>query len=72
MAALEAQKKSEDWLKDKGQFIPYPTTWLNQGRWEDEVEPAVKQQEEKTNDAPRFVGTRINEFGEEVAVFERI
>lgn len=33
---LEQFKKSPDWLKDKGQFIPYPTTWLNQKRWEDE------------------------------------
>ena len=33
---LEAMKKSEDWLKDSGQFIPHPTTWLNGGRWDDE------------------------------------
>lgn len=36
MNKLEQFKKSADWLKDKGQFIPYPTTWLNQKRWEDE------------------------------------
>lgn len=37
--AVEAQKKSAAWLKDNGQYIPYPATWLNQGRWEDETEP---------------------------------
>jgi len=37
LAAIEQQKKSEQWQKNRGQFIPLPTTWLNQGRWEDEV-----------------------------------
>ena len=36
MAALELAKKSEQWRKDKGQFIPYPATWLNGERWEDD------------------------------------
>lgn len=31
---------SRDWIKDDGQFIPHPTTWLNGKRWEDEVRPA--------------------------------
>lgn len=35
--AIEAQKDSEDWKKDGGQYIPYPATWLNQGCWADEV-----------------------------------
>lgn len=26
---------TEDWKKDNGQFIPYPSTFLNQKRWED-------------------------------------
>lgn len=38
MEALEAAKRSEQWQKDKGKFIPYPATWLNQERWNDEVE----------------------------------
>lgn len=36
MSALEKQKASPGWLKDSGQFIPYPATWLNDRRWEDE------------------------------------
>lgn len=35
LEALERFKKTEQW-QDK-QFIPHPTTWLNQKRWEDEV-----------------------------------
>lgn len=34
--ALEKQKQSSQWQKDNGQFIPYPATWLNGRRWEDE------------------------------------
>lgn len=37
LTAIERQKRSAQWRKDGGQFIPNPTTWLNQGRWEDEL-----------------------------------
>jgi len=33
---VECRKKSEQWQKDDGRFIPYPATYLNQQRWEDE------------------------------------
>lgn len=47
LAALQQQKASEQWKRG---YIPNPATWLNQGRWEDEVE---------TQDKPRrpFVPT---------------
>lgn len=35
LSAIANQKQSEPWQKDNGQFIPHPTTWLNQGRWDD-------------------------------------
>ena len=34
--AVEKQKTWRQWQRDNGQYIPNPTTWLNQGRWEDE------------------------------------
>ena len=37
LEAIEKQKRSQDWLKDGGQYIPYPATWLNAGGWENEV-----------------------------------
>lgn len=40
LSALEQQKKSAQWQKDDGQFIPYPATWLNGRRWEDEQQAA--------------------------------
>lgn len=30
------QKKSEDWTKEGGKWIPYPASWLNDKRWHDE------------------------------------
>ncbi|MBD5112146.1 MAG: hypothetical protein HDT42_06355 [Ruminococcaceae bacterium] len=38
LASLEQQKRSVQWTKDNGQFIPYPATWLNGKRWEDELQ----------------------------------
>ena len=35
LQAIDTQQKSEQWMKDNGQFIPHPSTWLNQGRWAD-------------------------------------
>jgi len=37
LEALKKQKKSPQWFKDGGQFIPHPTTWLNGERWNDEI-----------------------------------
>ncbi len=33
MSALEIQKKSQQWTKDNGQYIPNPTTYIHQERW---------------------------------------
>lgn len=33
---LERAKKSHEWTKEGGQYIPYPSTWLNAKGWEDE------------------------------------
>lgn len=38
LSALAAAKQSPDWTKENGKFIPHPATWLNQGRWDDEVQ----------------------------------
>ena len=36
-AALKAQMATEEWRRDNGRAIPYPSTWLNNRRWEDET-----------------------------------
>ena len=35
--AIEKQKHTKDWQRKGGQFIPYPSTWLNAEGWENEV-----------------------------------
>lgn len=37
LSAIERQKCADQWKRDGGRFIPNPSTWLNQGRWEDEL-----------------------------------
>jgi hypothetical protein len=41
--AIQNQKRSQQWTKDGGQFIPYPAVWLRGGRWADECEIEVEQ-----------------------------
>ena len=36
LTAIERFKKTDQWQEDGGRFIPHPSTWLNQRRWEDE------------------------------------
>lgn len=37
LAAVERQKMSDQWRRENGRYIPNPSTWLNQERWEDEL-----------------------------------
>lgn len=39
ITAVGRQITSEQWVKDGGQYIPHPATWLNNKRWEDEITP---------------------------------
>jgi hypothetical protein len=48
VAALERQRRSTQWLRDGGRYIPNPSTWLNQERWDDAPEPEVPQLSDKT------------------------
>lgn len=40
--ALEIQKQTEQWTKNNGEFVPHPATWLNAGRWMDELPSDTK------------------------------
>ena len=52
LAAIEEQKKSAEWKKEGGKFIPYPATWLNRGQWNDEVSSTVASEDEV--DIPKY------------------
>jgi hypothetical protein len=56
--AVEAQKKTSQWTEDGGRFIPHPTTWLNQGRWED-------QEPEVAIDLDKQIRADVKEFGDQ-------
>jgi hypothetical protein len=36
LQAIEQQKQTRQWQDDDGRYIPNPTRWLNEARWEDE------------------------------------
>lgn len=38
--AVMKQKESRQWIRG---IIPNPSTWLNQGRWEDELDSEVNE-----------------------------
>ena len=40
--SIERWKRTDQWQEDGGRYIPHPSTWLNQRRWEDEPMPAKK------------------------------
>lgn len=35
---LKIYKETEQWKKDNGKYIPYPSSWLNARGWEDEIQ----------------------------------
>jgi hypothetical protein len=37
LQAIERQRTDPQWVRDGGQYIPHPSTWLNEGRWQDEA-----------------------------------
>lgn len=36
LAKLMQQKRSDQWTREGGQYVPYPATYLRQHRWEDQ------------------------------------
>lgn len=51
LAAVERQKRSDDWTREKGRFIPHPDKWLGDRRWLDQDTEAPISDEP----APRLV-----------------
>jgi hypothetical protein len=49
IATIERAKTSVEWTSGGGQFIPYPSTWLNAKGWEDEIE---EQRDTRFDDLP--------------------
>lgn len=53
MSQLQKQVNHVDWIKDNGRYVPLPTTWLNNEKWNDEINdnfsntPQTKQDEKQ-------------------------
>lgn len=35
LASIEWWKTQDNWIKDRGKYVPHPATWLNRGSWAD-------------------------------------
>ena len=70
LAAVQKAKNSAQWTRNNGQYIPNPATWLNQGRWDDELEPAAAsgstapQGSGQKFDAGRYLKEKLASFEE--------
>ena len=68
VTAIRNQRASPEWQKESGQYIPLPATWINQGRWADEMEvqpvarspaqPPYVQPEQREEEDPAVVEER--------------
>lgn len=58
MQAVAIAKNSEQWNREGGRFIPNPSTWINQGRWDDELPAAgaFQQQPRGNSGKPDTMG----------------
>ena len=56
LAALATQTSQHHWRNGKGEdYVPNPATWLNEGRWEDEVGLGETQQERKDRESEQIM-----------------
>jgi hypothetical protein len=49
LKVIPRHKDTPDWKKEDGKFIPYPATWLNGRRWEDQIDQIKKPVDAQTN-----------------------
>lgn len=61
MAAIEWQSQSQAWLKDGGQYVPLPGSWIRGERWTDE-----RADRRELN---RHVGTPVRGESEEMTAY---
>lgn len=73
LSALEKHKQSVNWLKSNGQFIPDASTWLNNERWDDEIEiqkqeKRVYTEDETPYEAARWLSRKINRLHPDIEI----
>lgn len=70
--AIQANCKTESWMKQGGAFIPYPATWLRGERWEDELEVKLPDvvNEKPWHETATGIEAKGKELGIDPADFE--
>ena len=64
LTALGKARTCDQWSRDNGRYIPYPATWLNQKRWEDEYPvSAARAALSRENDELEELEKRLREGG---------
>jgi uncharacterized protein YdaU (DUF1376 family) len=48
LASIDAQRRTPDWIKEGGQFIPYPASWLRAHSWADDAQTGLPMLTERT------------------------
>jgi len=61
LTAIGRAAATEQWQRESGRFIPYPLTWLNQGRWDDDHSPVISQSPRPMNQRGGNALTRLIE-----------
>lgn len=67
---IELFKNTVEWQKDNGQFIPYPATWINQKRWEDEVSCEVAKEKSLEQIREEFRARRREQRGDGIVTID--
>jgi hypothetical protein len=58
LAALDVHRGLKQWTKDNGEFIPHPSTWLHQRRFDDEVDASERRVRGAASNPKKFEGMR--------------
>jgi hypothetical protein len=62
LSAIESQCRAGHFIgRDGGEYIPNPATWLNQGRWQDEVR-GTKDVGRRADDPPEYDAAVLDEL----------
>lgn len=63
IGSLSGHMGSDQWRKDGGQYIPNPSTWLNQRRWEDEIEVADRSGRDRAAEVEALMNQDFDPYG---------
>jgi hypothetical protein len=64
LAAITRQRTSRRWRAEAGRYIPNPATWLEQHRWDDELQPAAEADPSSPASAVRGIAETLARLGE--------